>query len=555
MFKVFEINNNQKIEVKILDGLYTVHELGLYQFEYSAININHNVFFIEDENISERYIKEKSSNNVITTPFRFFEDYFGFANIRINEESFQFNILGEKFELKEIEDIILYLFENNHLVLDEFVSKSSTGGENVYEGRNYLYSSKYLNLVDNFLNIFEGLFLNFKNKPLTVIRKKFELSNYSSQTIDFKSVEWVLQNLDTVLFESNLKEHPDVIKILNNYGVIDKIGADRNLASFATYENEIILGSFEYLKKTLIEIKGIIFSKLNSSNKLDNTYELSQYKDFRDLKRVPFLKLLKDIDSLLNRLVKMTLNYSKLFIDAKVKNQFPKLTPKFYKFRHYQLAFNQIKLLRTSEYNLAGEVQLLNVRKLSELYELYNLNILVEALNDAYDNNSHEKQVIRSEKQEIISKISFNNLQDGYSISLFYQPLINNYTKDLNLITIGNSKLIENHCKPDFVLEKISNNKTEYYILDAKYSKISTVKNLHLTACIKKYIIDVGIKNEPYQKPNWLILLHPDSFDEEIDLIYNSSHYPKIKTIISKPKHTLQIKNFIKRISEDSGPN
>ncbi|WP_242927348.1 nuclease domain-containing protein [Pontibacter vulgaris] len=549
MFKVFEIINGQYKEVPLVDGLYTVHELGHYQLEYAATEVNHNVFFIEDEHINERHIKEKGPNKVITKQFRFFEDYFGFAKVQINEEVFQFNILGEKFELKEIEDIILYLFEHNHLVLNEFVSKSSIGGDNVYKGKEYLYSSKYLNLIDNFCTIFEQLFISFKSVPHTVIRKRFEVSSYSNQAVDNKSIEWVLQNLDTVLFDNSLKYHPDAINVSNDYGLIETIGSDKNISSFATYENEIILGAFYFLKKVISEIKSVINARLNLNNNSQDSYVLSQYTDFRDLKKIPFLRLLKNLENLDVRVSRVAIRYQNLFKDAKPNNQFPKLTPIFYKYRHYQKAFNQIKLLRNSNYNIAGEIHLLNIRKLSELYELYNLNVIVEILSESFDNNLYEKEITYSDKHKVISKIVFKNLSSNITVTLFYQPLINNNTKGLDLITIGNLKLQEKHCKPDFVLEIRDSSELRYYVLDAKYSKINTVKNLHLTTCLKKYIIDVGIKDKPYQKPDYLILLHPDSNDDESNLIYSESHYPKIRTLISKPNYRMQIRDIIKGIN------
>lgn len=550
MFKVIEIVNGQYKEVTSVDGLFTVHELGLYQLEYTSSTLKHNIYFIEDDYINERHIKERSLHRVVTKPFRFFEDYFGFAKVQINEEVFQFNILGEKFELKEIEEIILYLFENNHLVLNEFVSKSSIGGESVYHGKEYLYSSKYLNLIENFCESFEQLFLDFKSVPHTVVRKRYEVSSYSNQTIDNKSIEWILQNLDTVLFDNSLKDHPDAISISNNYGLIDTIGSDRNVSSYATYENEIILGAFYFLKGVVSEIKSILNLRLNLSNSLHDNYVLSQYTDFRDLKKIPFLRLLKNLENLDTRLSKISVRYSGLFKDAKPKNQFPKLTPLFYKYRHYQKAFNQIKLLRRSNYNIAGEVQLLNIRKLSELYELYNLNIIVEVLNEYFDSNLYEKEVVYSDKQKVVSKLSFRKLNSDLLITLFYQPLINNNTRELDLITIGNVKLQEKHCKPDFVIELKRINEVRYYILDAKYSKIDTVKNFHLTSCLKKYVIDIGVKGKPYQKPDYLILLHPDSNDDESNLIYNDSHFPKIRTLISKPNYTTQIRDIIRGFAE-----
>jgi len=550
MFKIFEVSNNGRKEVFKVDEIYTVYEFAKYQLEYVSDTLINKSIFIEDEPIKNELFIESNLSSIVTKPFCFFEDYFGFAKISIGKNSYQLNILIEKLKVSEVEDIILYLFENNHHILDKFISKSSYKGDSIYNGKEYVYSSKYLNLIDKFCFAFEQLFINFKNIPHTIIRKQFKLSNYSNQVIDFKSIEWVLQNLDSVFFDSSLANHPNRINISNNYGLIDKIGAEENQISFCTYENEIILGTFHYLKNTISKIFNILNQKLNEISPKNEQPSDSIYSDFRHFKKIPFIRLKTNLTRLKKRVDSISHKYHTLFREAKPQNSYPKLTPVFSKYKHYQKAFSLIRLLRNSEYNLEGEIQLLNIRKLSELYELYNLSVMIEEIQRMFGSNDlYEKTVGASSTNDFfISKISYKKKFSNYTFSLYYEPLIKKEPSETDLITIGTSYININasYCNPDYVVEVINDGVKKYCILDAKYSKIKTVEQTYKPICVKKYLLDVGVKGNAYQKADFLVLLHPDSTDQEQCSVYNNSYFPKILTMISKPKYSDKLRKLLR---------
>lgn len=438
MFKLFEINNDKRKEILCDDGIYVVHELGSYQIEYTSPQIVTDLIYLEDELIHSRYLKEKSNQNIVSFPNRFFENYFGFAKLTINHDVFQLNILGEKFELKEIEDIILYLFEKNHFVITKFISKSAIGVSSVYDGKDYVYSSKYLQFIATFCKLFEDQIDSFRSFPHTIVRRRFRLSDYNTQIIDFKSIEWILENLDSVNFSYSYSKHPDSIVISKNYGLIDKIGAEENSLSFNTYENQIILGSFKFIEAKLQSIKQLIKDKL-PKKRIAELSENSQYSDFRDLQIVPFLKLYNEVETLEYKVRRLMLRYSKIFTNTVFKNQTPRLTPVFFKLKHYQIAFNQIRLLRSLEYNFDGQIQLLNIRKLSELYELYNMNVLVESLDDLLLPKQFIKKDIDQNENAGNTVATYVSSDKITTLSLYYESSITSNSKETDLVTIGNT--------------------------------------------------------------------------------------------------------------------
>ncbi len=549
MFKIFEILKGVKKEVIPKDDIYTVHESTEYYFEFFSENLVDSLIFIEDVPVRDDYVQLLNNNLIRTRPYRFFEDYFGFANISINGTQFQVNILIEKLKISEIEDIILYLFENNHTILDKFISKSFYSGKSVYNGKEYMFSSKYLNLVEDFCNVFDQLFVSFRNVPHTVVRKSFKLASYENEVINFKSIEWLLQNLDSVYFSKAYSDHPHRIEISNKFGLLDKIGCEQNELSYCTYENEIILGCFVFIIEKLNSIKAIIAKKLTEVTPKTDSLE-EGFADFRNFKKLPFLRLQSNLINTELRIKSLFQKFRFLFKHVKPHNGFPKLTPVFSKVKHYQKAFEIIRIIRISEYDLEGQIQLLNVRKLSELYELYNLSIIIEEMKIMFGNSDifDLDTSFTSKDDVIVSKLSFRNKFTNYSYTLFYEPRIKRNSDETDLIMIGNSSLNINasYCNPDFVIEVVSGVDKVYHILDAKYTKINTLENIHKPTCIKKYLIDVGIKGMPYQKANNLVLLHPDSTDKEKNLIHNTEYYPQILSMVCKPKSDFKLRQLVR---------
>lgn len=540
MFKIeWKNTDKQIVEVLPVNGIYTTYELGQYRLSYKSDNLTRDIY-IEDEVIDYQYIYI-DNKTTSTTWGQFFVDHFGYCRITINNETFTVNILCEKLKTVEIEKIILYLYENNHNVLNKFMSKSSISGTDIINGKEYSYSSKYINLIQKYIKIFSELYPHFVSMPSSKIKREYTLSDYSSQTIDSKSIEWIFQNLDSISFSYENKNHPDAVEICGQYGLIEKIGAEESTTTLQTYENEIIIGSFQYVRSVINDIRSIIQSKINNQSDYKSS-KTETHADFQDLKRIPFIRFLSELENTEHEFNSIHKMYSMFFENAKPRNEYPKLTPIFSNYKHYQKAFETIILFRNSKYEPAGEIQLLNIRKLSELYELYNMNIITSLLMSII--NYDKVDITYNEDSQTTKKISFI-LTDRRIVNFYYEPTITSVSRETKLITVGNSKLVSKYCNPDFVIEIVEDNKPRYCILDAKYSKILTVKNIHATSCIKKYIIDIGIEGERYQKPDYLILLHPDDTDSEEYTIYNQKHFPQILTIISKPDYITSLEKTI----------
>lgn len=549
MFRLIEIQKNSHQEIKAIDGLYTVFEFLHYQIEFTGDVSSTDTIFIEDEPVKEELLNRSNRNKIIAKSSNYFHDYFGFARISFLSDSIQVNILVKKMKVEDVEDMILYLFEKNHLIFDSFLSKSSINSSAVFGGNEYIHSSKYLNFIEDFYNTFDYLFNSFKVLPHTIVRKEFSLSNYSSKVIDFKSIEWVLQNLDSVSFDRALVNHPDAICINAQYGVIDEIGSENIFLELNNYENQIVLGSFYHLLNELASLKTILNRKITENTPKDDNLEASDCVDFRIIKIIPFIRLRNNLFEIEKKISKLQFKYLSLFKKVKPMLQFPKLTSVFSKSKHYRRAYEKIRLLYDLKFDIVGETQLLNIRKLSKLYELFNLTLIVEVLSEKYlANNFFAHPIIDKNSEDLgVSKWSVKRKFGNYQVSLYYEPIIKRVSDETELIIIGSTQLSPNtsYCCPDFVLELRNDNNVKYCIMDSKYSPITVINSLYKFNCVKKYLLDIGISNRPYQKADFLVLLHPDSSDTGQPIYSNREYFPQILTISSKVKSREMVRDFI----------
>lgn len=545
MLKIFQVSKDKKTEIFPSNNIYTVYELGRYEILYTSNNIISNNIFIEDIPVDSSKISQ-NNNQIILSEFRYFENYFGYASLNINNEIFLFNIKIEKLKLSEIEDIFIYLWKKEDKLFNIFFSKSTYELDFKRKGFELGQTSKLISFIETFVLTFEKLYFSFENLPHTVLRKFHRKAKYDSHKVTADTVDWMLSNLDEIYFDDTFKGHYNSIKINNKYGIIDNIKTSENVNSFNNYENQIILGAFITILKKLNQLKSEISSSINIQPNKDELYA-----DFKDLKRIPFIKLFEDSSSLERRVLKLLNKYRKLFKDVKPKTEKPILTTVFAQKLHYKKAFSLIKNLNDYKFDLFGEFKLLNISKLSKLYEVYNLYVILESIRQKLRLDLFNISASSDRNDEIIEKISFES--NEYSIKLLYEQKFYDISKteqETELRRIDTRK--GSYYSPDYIIEIFdkTNQKKKYHILDSKYSKYQTVKSIHLSDLMEKYIINTGINNNSNMKINSLNLIFPNEYGQKI--IESKYFEPTIELIASKPNFEKELKLFINRILEEN---
>lgn len=544
MFKLYHNSNGAKIEILPSNNLYTVRELVDYEFVYEGKIPDkfQDLVFIEDIVVDTKWY-DSVGNKIISKKNKFFQDYFGFASLTINGQLFKLNIQIEKFKLSEIEDILVYLWQNENKVFYNFFSKSTIKSKIDKDGAEFGLTSKFLHFANYFHDTFSELYLFFKKSPHTVLRTKNELVEYSPSNVSSNSIGWILSNLDNINFDNSFKGFPDAIKIKNQYGYIDKIETEQSFKSFNLYENQIILGSFANIITKLNNLKSEIKSIVN-----DEDFGDDKFVDFRDLKKIPFLKLFNDSNSVDIKISRLYYKYKSLFNNVLPKNETPRVTAIFSNKSHYRTAFKVIRESKELKFNFEGELQLLNIKKLSQLYEAYNLHRIIYSLSEKLNLNYFQKDIVSDREDYMPSKVSFS--EADYSINIYYELRYPNNHKNTELVRIDTRSW--RYYEPDYIIEITKKTDKSFYIIDSKYTKFNTLRNNHLPDCVYKYLLNTGIRNERYKKPEYLVLLYPG--DEEEYMIRNEKFSPQVIMIPSKPKSENYLNEFINEIIEKELP-
>jgi hypothetical protein len=524
-FFIIDKNNNEK-EVLSENGIYIVYELFEYRFEYRG-DIKGNIVFIEDEIFNPSLISSTEHLIKLKEKKRIFEDYFGYLSIEINGNKFNFEVRIQKLKVPELEEILLYLWNQDPLIFDNFFSKSTLKSKLDKENQSLDYSSKFVYVFEEFYNFFKSKYFIFKSLPHYVLRTQNVIKDYELADISSNSVDWLVNNLDELNIDYLYKNVENSIMLNNNYGKLEKILTEEKVKDYNIYENQIILGSFDFINAEISKIKDRIKNSISTKH-----YYEKDFYSINEFKIIPFLKLKDDLDKIESKIKLLQKKYQEIFTETKPKNAFPKSTPVFHNKKHYTEAYHKIKLIRDVKINLDGELSLLNIKETSKLYEIFNLYVLINAL---VSKNPVSFKKENAKEDNIFQEYYFQ--YTNFKISLFYDYYVGN-----NENLTGLQRISKGHYRPDFILKIDRIDDTKFYILDSKYSSESTVRNNHLSKCINNYILDIGITKYTSLKVEELVLIYPG---EKEETIYGSYIFkPKIGILPSKIKKN-NLKKFI----------
>ena len=514
MLKLFKHTYEKKIEIQPIDGIYNVEETTKYSIVYIGNEVKPDVVFLEDIPIKEDYIRYNREGFELL-PHIYFADFFGLATLGNDNFKLTLNIKIDKLKLGDIEGIFNFLWKREDRVFDVFFSKSKTTIDNSKKGNYIPKTSKILSIIEYFYTSFKSLYFDFYVNSNYTLKNTLTEVDFSSKNADYSTINYILDNLDEVSVDHLYQNDPNSFRIMSSYGLINKVKTNVSVRSLDTLENSYILGGF---KKILLDISKI---KKEVNNNYPNRIEGNQYIDFKDLKILPFIKFQNDIEVYEKKIRKLYFKYKSLF-KSKALVQKPKFTPVFKQRPHYSKAFKIITNLWGQKYEIGSQFQFINIRKLSELFELYSFHILIEIIQDYFSNRNHQVKLISDRKDKIFNNFSIES--DETVLKISYDKTYNGFGRDGDIVRINGAGHM--YYQPDFLIELNSNNQKVYLIFDAKYSKLENVKKFYLNDCIKKYIFNTGIKGDPYRKVDVLGLIYPGSI--EYKHVDNVGHYPKI---------------------------
>lgn len=557
MLKVSSLSKGRgEVEIYPCKDLYCVYELGVYRIEYEKENIdfdNLEIYIGESKVEEEQIEKNIEEKKIILSNYRYFEDYFGYISLTINGEKFLFNVSIEKLKLPEVEKIFVYLWKKQEKLLDIFPLNEEEELEVEKKQKNKEEKGAYnfIEHVDKFLKVLDQSYILFLKSPHTVLRSLYKNIDYSPEKITPETVDWIATSLDQVHLDNSFKGHYNAIKIGGRYGFVDVIGTKVNENSVKNYENQIILGSFFIIGRKLKELKRKIAQNIDKE-----TEKISGFRaDFKNLKKIPLIKMLQDTENLEVRVKKMQERYKSIFQGVTPRVEKPVLTSVFLQKMHYKRVYAVIKNVNDYNFDVLGSAKLLSINKLSRLYEIYNLYVIIDVIKNKLKLNKFNVKSRYNKKNGVVEKISIEEENTYYNINVYYEHRYCGRTKnhqETQLRRIDTE--VGEFYNPDFIIEILNpvENLSKYYIFDAKYSKHHTVKDIYLPELIDKYILKTGVEGVANSKISALSLIFPGSQGEKV--IDSDYFEPSVRLISSKPDNMVDIKYYIETILERNLP-
>lgn len=517
MFNLFHKNGDSLVEVLPENEIYIVYELYEYEFTYKE-NIVTGTVFIEDEVFNQDLIAVSETQICMNKPARIFEDYFGYLSLKVDQHSYRFEVRVRKLKVPELEAIMVYLWNQDPIIFNNFFSKSTVKSKLSKENQFTDFSSKFVNVFEDFYHFFKRQYLIFKSLPHYVLRGDASIMPYNDAEISLSSIEWLLHNMDNISIDPLFRNSENAVRLGNSFGIVENILSEVKSQDFNVYENQIIIGTFQFVINQIQSIK----TKLERLIPVKPAYN-KEFFSINELKVLPFLKLKDDISKTESKIRILEKKYVALFENPYPLNANPRLTAVFAKKKHYSDAYSSIRLIRDIHFSLDGELSLLNIRKVSTLYERYNLFVLINYLNSKTPNKFTK------------GAISPDNIYKEYRfdfgskiITLFYDYTVQSFDSETGLRRISEG----GNYRPDFIIRLDEGRSRKFFVLDSKYSKETTVLYRHLPSCINKYILDMGITDDPNKKVDLLIMLYPGEQDQ---IVYGNSVFrPQIGILASK---------------------
>ena len=461
------------------------------------------------------------------------EDIICLSNIKMDARNIE-HIVGSVLN-EEDERITKALFVHSKS------ERSSYGDETAVRSNRSIDS--FIRYASDVVSVYKQNYSKFKThaKHTVTTQNRITKANKVS-VVSQENIHWLMNNLDV------LYEVPDSgISIGENNYTPYEMSSVQYERDYAIYENQIVLGLLHKLSKQI----GILLHKQEELQKeesevLSRLEKISQeYYVYTviSIKRKYLDTINRRNNSLRELYYQLGLLYKKyatLFnCNGIVFDSIPKITKVFSELAHYKRVYNLIiNYEKYASIEFDREKIISSIKTIDKLYEYYCLIKLLKMLRNAGFEFIHEEKMSKNftytpsslrytPDTNVANTYYLEN--DMYSVTLYYEPIIYNYqtaaTNGIELYRTTDNR--PNYYCPDYILAFSNKNtqKTQYFILDAKYSNRFNLRKYNtLFSSIKKYHLELDTTNEDAElKMIWLLQGKTDKDLRDIDYYHNSS--------------------------------
>lgn len=453
-------------------------------------------------------------------------------------------VATKKQTAKRIERMLGEIEENLPNFLDVCFSKNEKKSGLVKKNVKSIWNT--LKIVDEVIDIYEKFYGYFNNHKRTVVEPVTAIVDARSmQMINQESLRWIVSNPDNLVLTN--KNTGIVIKDKNYMPM--KVKTHIPHYSYDVYENKVILGFLEnvigYLDNQILGFNKEIMGLKNIPDtivaQLPNTHELTgkcvyvyytgiikRFSDKRDMLQEIFYKYEKILECL------------PLSVYAP-----PKLTNTFRQVYHYRICYEcMVKWFEEGDYTFNHLNYLFKLKTLSRIFEYFCLIKIQNAITKCGYMLQETKRIIYDEEdntEEINNLYVFSG--NDYKVTLLYEPSIWNkkVNEETNLYSTGfnfvkgrrnegwtpKGKWKEGWT-PDFIIKISCDNRSYYYILDAKYSSETNVKKIYMPELVLKYGAQIASKDKSFSEVVAIGAFYPEEKDKIFFFKKNSVNSSKI---------------------------
>ena len=359
---------------------------------------------------------------------------------------------------------------------------------------------------------YEENFRYFKMNSRFVTTQKEHVDCFEKlQYVSRNTLQYIAQHPE----ELQQVHHSSGIQIRNFRYQPNKTLVTDNEKSYNIYENRVVLGFLAFLVREIDRIEkelSEVISRVPIKIAETDGYVTSSYFIYE--KTIDGIKImLMDVRDLHRRFTALYYLYAEVFpIKPEKISGIPRFTPLFRAIPQYHQIFDcAVAWFSKGVFTIREEQFMLSFIKISTLYEVYVLSKLVNYFkNSGYTLVTADKILYPSpgryyENTYCNNRFVFKN--DSGQITVYYQPVIySTNRKDISGIGLYRNTSVSfpkahdgtsyrgRYYTPDFLIKYEYTDKSieKYLIVDAKFSRVDTVKNRELAELVYKYLFSIS---------------------------------------------------------------
>lgn len=368
-----------------------------------------------------------------------------------------------------------------------------------------------LQYFEKAIKTYESQFMFFNSRAKTRTHDTYRLDGFEKlRNFDAKTMAYVVSHPEELM---QVKSNTGIALDGHFYAPKHTLVAYRTTTR-DTPENRAIMGFLKTLQQTLFRFREELMAASKAyglSSKLPDGYISSTDAVFESV-RNDWISLFKDVAMLVGRLNKVVPVYERILMPiVQPILSLPQPTSVFTMDPHYRLFYELMaEGFNMKPISIKPDQSLLMLLTNSNLYEYFALIELCEAIiEDGYtlESSFHYHYAMA----DVLPYYQDNGLTNtfvfkrgGATYTLFYQPIIMGkngghenglHLKRITRLSFKDKESLTGLYVPDFVIKIETRDEESYYIADAKFSSLSTIRRHYAKELAFKYLLTTRTTN------------------------------------------------------------